>query len=857
MVDADGAGRPPGGHRRQGLRAGAARPYQVLIVASIIEREAKVDEDRAKIARVIYNRLTLGMPLQIDATLFYQQDQNRPFDELKAIDTPYNTYLLHRPAAHADRQPRPGLDPGRAQPGAEPARRRPECQLCRGPARRTPCLYLYYVLADEDGGHAFAVTLDQHEANVRGRAPRRACCDHRRHHGWRRSSAPRCATACRRRSTTRRSRQPASTGCTSPSRSPRATPTGALDGDAGARARRPVGHDAAQGGRRRLGRRARPRRRGAAQRQHRGAARPTAGSQGYSTDGAGFVASLADAGVDAGRSVGGACSAPAVRPAPIVDALARAGAASVAVVNRPSADRAGGAPRSPAPSGVVGGADDVARRRHRGQRHLGRAWAADELPVRPVELLRAGQVVADIVYHPLRDGAARGGRAAGAPTPSTGSACSCTRRRCSSSCGTGSLPDAAVMPRRRAPGARRTAAGNLSACFATSPPANRTARRSSSSSRACRPGSRSRSRRSQAEMARRRLGYGRGPRQRFEQDELTLIGGVRHGRTLGSPVAIEIKNSEWFRSDKWHEEMSPAPGATKDPLTQVRPGHADLAGMQKYGFTDARDVLERASARETAARVAAGALAKKLLGDTRRAGHLARDPDGRRRASSRRSRPTPADLDRGRRSRRCAASTPPPSEAMIDEIKAAAKDGDSLGGVVEVLAYGVPVGLGSHVHWDRKLDAAAGPGDHEHPGREGRRDRRRVRGRRPARQRRPRRHLLGRRAPATTAARAPWPAALEGGITTGELLVVRAAMKPLATLNRPTLEDRRRGHQGRDGQLQGAHRRHRRARDGRGRRDDGRPRAGRRGPAQVRRRHRRASSSATPRRFRGVAATQS
>ncbi|MGA1053024.1 MAG: chorismate synthase, partial [Ilumatobacteraceae bacterium] len=117
----------------------------------------------------------------------------------------------------------------------------------------------------------------------------------------------------------------------------------------------------------------------------------------------------------------------------------------------------------------------------------------------------------------------------------------------------------------------------------------------------------------QAEMARRRLGYGRGPRQKFEQDELTLIGGVRHGRTLGSPLAIEIRNSEWFRSDKWHEEMSPAPGVTKSPLTQVRPGHADLAGMQKYGFTDARDVLERASARETAARVAAGAVAKKLL----------------------------------------------------------------------------------------------------------------------------------------------------------------------------------------------------------------------------------------------------
>src|SRR6188768_3863241 len=147
----------------------------------------------------------------------------------------------------------------------------------------------------------------------------------------------------------------------------------------------------------------------------------------------------------------------------------------------------------------------------------------------------------------------------------------------------------------------------------------------------------------QAEMARRRLGYGRGPRQRFEQDELTLIGGVRHGRTLGSPVAIEIKNTEWFRSDKWHEEMSPAPGATKDPLTQVRPGHADLVGMQKYGFSDARNVLERASARETAARVAAGTLAKLLLAElgAEVLSHVIQM--GSVRASVDR-RPTPADL---------------------------------------------------------------------------------------------------------------------------------------------------------------------------------------------------------------------
>src|SRR6478752_3883626 len=118
------------------------------------------------------------------------------------------------------------------------------------------------------------------------------------------------------------------------------------------------------------------------------------------------------------------------------------------------------------------------------------------------------------------------------------------------------------------------------------------------------------------ELARRRLGYGRGPRMRFEADELTLVGGVRHGRTLGSPLAIEIGNSEWTKDpDKWQKEMSPAAedGPTASPLTKPRPGHADLTGTQKYGFDDARDVLERASARETAARVAAGAVAKQLL----------------------------------------------------------------------------------------------------------------------------------------------------------------------------------------------------------------------------------------------------
>ena len=289
----------------------------------------------------------------------------------------------------------------------------------------------------------------------------------------------------------------------------------------------------------------------------------------------------------------------------------------------------------------------------------------------------------------------------------------------------------------------------------------------------------------QAEMARRRLGYGRGPRQKFEQDELTLLGGVRHGRTLGSPVAIEIKNSEWFRSDKWHEEMSPAPGVTKDPLTQVRPGHADLVGMQKYGFTDARDVLERASARETAARVAAGAVAKKLLAElgVDILSHVIQMGPARSKAAER---PTIADLVRVDESPvRC--FDPAAEQAMIDEVKAAAKEGDSLGGVVEVLGYNVPVGLGSHVHWDRKLDAAlaqaimsiqAVKGVEIGDGFE----------------------VAGRRGSAAHDA-ISWDAesgdyrrettlagGTEGGMSTGELLVVRAAMKPLATLNRPTLK---------------------------------------------------------------------
>lgn len=289
----------------------------------------------------------------------------------------------------------------------------------------------------------------------------------------------------------------------------------------------------------------------------------------------------------------------------------------------------------------------------------------------------------------------------------------------------------------------------------------------------------------QVELGRRRLGYGRGPRQRFEVDEIELLGGIRHGRSLGSPVSVLIKNTEWFRSDVWHEEMSPAPGATKKPLTQPRPGHADLSGMQKYGFDDARDVLERASARETAARVVAGALAKKLL---RTIGvevlsHVIQMGSARTTSSAR---PTIADLARVDESAvRCFDQSA--EAAMIAEIEAAAKDGDSLGGVVEVLAYGLPIGLGSYVHWDRKIDGLlaqaimsiqAVKGVEIGDGFE-------VAGRRGSEAHDP---ISWDSSTGTYRRESTLAGGTEGGMTTGEMLVVRAAMKPLATLNRPTLK---------------------------------------------------------------------
>ncbi len=284
------------------------------------------------------------------------------------------------------------------------------------------------------------------------------------------------------------------------------------------------------------------------------------------------------------------------------------------------------------------------------------------------------------------------------------------------------------------------------------------------------------------ELARRRLGYGRGPRMRFEADELTLLGGFRHGRTLGSPVAIEIANSEW---PKWTEEMSPAPGQTAKPLTQPRPGHADLAGMQKYALAEARDVLERASARETAARVAAGAVCKLLLGQLgiQVVSHVVQMGPALAKAGQR---PGPGDLEAVDLSPvRC---FDPEAEAeMVEAVKAAARDGDSLGGVAEVVGYGVPVGLGSHVHWDRKIDGLLaqalmsihavkaveigegvevaglrGSVAHDAIGWD------------------PEGHNYPR---ASNRA-----GGVAGGMTNGEPVVARCYMKPLATLNRPVLK---------------------------------------------------------------------
>jgi chorismate synthase len=286
-------------------------------------------------------------------------------------------------------------------------------------------------------------------------------------------------------------------------------------------------------------------------------------------------------------------------------------------------------------------------------------------------------------------------------------------------------------------------------------------------------------------LARRRLGYGRGARMKFEQDAVTITGGVRHGLTQGGPVAIQIGNTEW---PKWETVMSADP---VDPsllketgrnaaLTRPRPGHADLAGMQKYDFAEARPILERASARETAARVALGRVASNFLSQVGGFEILSLVVELGGVPAPAGSVPQPGDTPRlDEDPVRCL--DPDASAAMVARIDQAHEDGDTLGGVVEVVVHGLPPGLGSHVHWDRRLDSrlagalmgiqaikgvevgdgfelAATPGSQAHDeivSEDGRL--RRVSGR---------------------------SGGTEGGMSTGEVLRVRAAMKPIATVPR-------------------------------------------------------------------------
>ena len=284
-------------------------------------------------------------------------------------------------------------------------------------------------------------------------------------------------------------------------------------------------------------------------------------------------------------------------------------------------------------------------------------------------------------------------------------------------------------------------------------------------------------------LARRRLGYGRGARMKFEQDEVSLSGGVRHGLTMGGPVAITVGNTEW---PKWQDVMSADPvapekltGARAEALTRPRPGHADFTGMQKYGFLDSRPVLERASARETAARVALGAVASSFLKElgielvTHTVGI------GPVMAPLGSALPVPSDvamLDED--PMRCFDKTV--SAAMVAEVDACHKDGDTLGGVVETLVYGLPPGLGTFVHWDRRLDsqlAAALMGIQAIKGVEV------GDGFETAKRRGSVAHdELERDSDGIVRRLSGRAGGVEGGMSNGDVLRVRAAMKPISTI---------------------------------------------------------------------------
>ena len=286
-------------------------------------------------------------------------------------------------------------------------------------------------------------------------------------------------------------------------------------------------------------------------------------------------------------------------------------------------------------------------------------------------------------------------------------------------------------------------------------------------------------------LARRRLGFGRGARQSFEADKITILGGVRLGLTQGGPIAIQVGNSEW---PKWEKVMSADPIdpseienlARNAPLTRPRPGHADLVGMQKYNLDDARPILERASARETAARVALGAVARAFLEQSVGITILSHVLSiGTARVPDTAPLPNENDMDRIDLDEvRCADRSS--SEAMIKEIESAHRDGDTLGGVIEVLAFNMPPGLGSHVHWDRRLDsklAAAVMGIQAIKGVEI------GDGFTTATRRGSVAHdEIEKNAQGAIVRRTDRAGGTEGGMSNGEILRVRAAMKPISTV---------------------------------------------------------------------------
>jgi chorismate synthase len=279
-----------------------------------------------------------------------------------------------------------------------------------------------------------------------------------------------------------------------------------------------------------------------------------------------------------------------------------------------------------------------------------------------------------------------------------------------------------------------------------------------------------------AELRRRRHGYGRGQRMNVEQDQLEILGGIRHGITLGSPVAVLIRNTEWQR---WEKIMSPGPGEEGNEVTRPRPGHADLAGMLKYDTDDARDILERASARETAARTVVGHLSKVLLAtcDIDVLSHVVSIGDIRANTDI----PQPEDAERiDADPVRCL--DPEASAAMVAAIEGAKGAKDTLGGVFEVVAHGAPVGLGSHVHYDRRLDtrlasavmsipaikgveigegfdSAARPGSRAHD------------------------EIV--RVDGELTRETNRAGGIEGGMSNGQPIRVRGAMKPISTLMQP------------------------------------------------------------------------